>query len=165
MFYARTTVVARRGTESRAKQLASLALQRLARQGALHVQDSIRNPEAWIGVAQLRDDVLRDEFQPARRQRLWDAVQKKVENNANVRSMVREGRSGEVGRVWEWIGAVDLDAIEDVGTPRPALLGNGTPIRGEGYTPSPGGLVKREEEANAGRSRSSGLWDEGRPIY
>lgn len=26
--------------------------------------------------------------------------------NANVRASQREGRSGEVSRVWEWIGAV-----------------------------------------------------------
>ena len=57
-------------------------------------------------MAQLRDDVLRDEFSAARRKKLWEKVQKKVESNSNVRPMVREGRTGDVGRVWEWIGAV-----------------------------------------------------------
>lgn len=37
---------------------------------------------------------------------MWEKVQQKVEGNANVRPMVREGRSGDVGRVWEWVGAV-----------------------------------------------------------
>ena len=55
----------------------------------------------------LRDDVLRDEFSAARRGALWDVVRSLVEGNANVRSMVREARAtGEVSRVWQWIGAV-----------------------------------------------------------
>jgi len=54
----------------------------------------------------LRDDVLREEFRAKRREKLWEVVRGLVEGNANVRTMVREGRSGEVSRVWEWIGAV-----------------------------------------------------------
>ena len=56
-------------------------------------------------MAQLRDDVLRDEFSAARRKKLWEKVQKKVEVNSNVRSSVKE-HNGEIGRVWEWIGSV-----------------------------------------------------------
>lgn len=59
-------------------------------------------------MAQLRDDVLRDEFSTMRRKTLWEKVQRKVEHNSNVRPMVREGRSGDVGRVWEWVGAIGM---------------------------------------------------------
>ena len=112
-------------------------------------------------MAQLRDDVLRDEFEARRRTRLWEKVQGKVEGNANVRPMVREGRSGDVSRVWEWVGAVQ--AIE--GTPASAVakreggrLSLG-PVAGDS-SPRP---VKEEE----GRMEmvERGRWDEGRPVY
>lgn len=90
----------------RAKQLAGLALRKLNEQASLHAQDPAAWGESYISMAQLRDDVLRDEFSAARRKKLWEKVQKKVEANSNVRPMVREGRTGDVGRVWEWIGAV-----------------------------------------------------------
>ena len=59
-------------------------------------------------MAQLRDDVLRDEFSTMSRKKLWEKVQKKVEHNSNVRAVSRESRSGDVGRVWEWIGAIGM---------------------------------------------------------
>ena len=74
----------------------------------MHAYDADAYRENYISVAQLRDDVLRDEFSATRRKALWERVQKKVERNANVRPMVREGRSGDVGRVWEWVGAVGM---------------------------------------------------------
>lgn len=77
-------------------------------QASLHAQDPSVYPENYISVAHLRDDVLRDEFNNDRRNKLWKKVIKKVEGNANVRPMVREGKSGDVGRVWEWVGAVGL---------------------------------------------------------
>ena len=64
-------------------------------------------------MGQLRDDILRDEFSAKRRQKLWQRVQKKVEQNSNVRPSVRETRTGDVSRVWEWVGAVG--AIEGGG--------------------------------------------------
>lgn len=94
----------------------------------------------WVGVAQLRDDVLR-EWRGGERRRVWEMVVKLVEGNANVRAAVREGASGEVGRCWEWIGAVDTAALE------------ATPRRGELGWQRPDGGVKRE-----------GDWEE-RPIY
>lgn len=70
-------------------------------------------------MAQLRDDVLRDDHNANRRKKLWDKVQRKVEGNANVRPMVREGRSGDVGRVWEWVGAIAmLESPPDSGNRR-----------------------------------------------
>lgn len=98
---------------ARVPELVKLTLDRLAIQAALHAQDPRAVPEPWISAAQLRDDVLRDEFSPRRREELWKRVRTVVEMNANVRASVREGRGGEVSRVWEWIGSVG--AIEDGG--------------------------------------------------
>lgn len=107
-------------------------------------------------MGQLRDDVLRDEFSARRRQRLWVKVQKKVEANSNVRARVAEAKTGEVSRVWEWIGAIE--AIEDPAAYSKArressrfLGGAGSPL--EGSSP---------HLANAAEQRR---WDEGRPIY
>jgi len=47
--------------------------------------------------------VLQHEFNPERRRKLWDGVQKIVEMNSNVRAGERE-ISGEVMRTWTWIG-------------------------------------------------------------
>lgn len=77
-------------------------------QASLHASDPDTYRENYIPMAQLRDDVLRNEFSSMRRKKLWEKVQQKVEHNSNVRPMVREGRSGDVGRVWEWVGAVGL---------------------------------------------------------
>lgn len=101
-------ITAGRKTEERAKQLAGLTLDKLSQQAALHAQQPDVYRENYISMAQLRDDVLRTEWSTWNKKKLWDEVQKKVEKNANVRPMVREGRSGDVGRVWEWVGAVSM---------------------------------------------------------
>lgn len=98
-------------------------------------------------MGQLRDDVLRDEFSANRRQKLWEKVQKKVEANSNVRSSIREGRSGEVSRAWEWIGAVG--AIEAGGSGKSTRFG--TPL----------GAIQSKEDGMVERR----TWEEGRPIY
>lgn len=106
--YGRYAITSGRETEQKAKQLASLALEKLSQQAALHAYDPDAYQENYMSMAQLRDDVLRDEFSAGTRKKLWEKVQQKVERNSNVRPMVREGRSGDVGRVWEWVGAVGL---------------------------------------------------------
>ena len=114
-------------------------------------------------MSQLRDDILRDEFSASRRQWLWDQVQKKVEQNSNVRPMVREGRSGDVSRVWEWVGAVT--SIED------GRNGEGSRRSSSRYSLGPTvgigqprlSLVKGE--GNDQGVKESRNWDEGRPIY
>lgn len=83
-----------------------MTLDRLAAQASLHVQDKEDYPESWISIGQLRDDVLREEHSLRKREALWNRVKQVVEMNANVRSSQRESRSGEISRVWEWIGAV-----------------------------------------------------------
>jgi hypothetical protein len=80
-------------------------MDRLSLHASLHATDPTTFPEAHMSMAQLRDDLLRADFSAARRKVLWEKVQKKVEANSNVRPMVRENRAGDVGRVWEWVGA------------------------------------------------------------
>ncbi|KAI9860842.1 MAG: inner nuclear membrane protein enriched at telomere/subtelomere region [Vezdaea acicularis] len=130
LLYAYTTLLTARSTASRVPHLVTLALDRLALQAALHAHKPHLHPDPFISTGQLRDDVLRDEFVLARREGVWKRVSAIVERNANVRASVREGRSGEVGRVWEWIGAVGRleDWDRERGSPAPALpAGVGTP--------------------------------------
>lgn len=97
---------------------------------------------------QLRDDVLRNDFSSSRRINLWKRVQKKVESNSNIRAAVREGASGDVSRMWEWIGPVHL--LEDrPGSEKRRV----TP--GWNSTPEP------EDQQMVQAQR----WDEGRPQY
>lgn len=138
--------------EARAKQLASEVFDRLANHAALNHQEPGSYPEQGIGMAQLRDDVLRNEFSTFRRQQLWSKVQKKVEHNSNVRAAVRENHSGDVARMWEWTGPVQL--LDDG-------RGSGKSTRysyGPAIGSSPPDSTPREMTETKG-------WDEGRPIY
>lgn len=93
----RTSVTSRRTYQNTVTKLVHIAIQHLA-------QHAAENPtEPWVGTVQLRDQVLQHEFNAERRRRLWDGVQKIVEMNSNVRAGERE-ISGEVMRVWTWIG-------------------------------------------------------------
>ncbi|KAI9720621.1 MAG: hypothetical protein M1812_002801 [Candelaria pacifica] len=145
-----------RDANARVPQLVAVTLNRLATQAALSVQDPRAVPEAWISVGQLRDDVLRDEFSAKRRESLWRKVKVVIELNANVRASVREGRGGEVSRVWEWIGSVG--ALEDGWSSGKRESGRYSlgPIGGSSPT-----------DAAEGRHEiiQRGTWDEGRPIY
>lgn len=107
LLYIRSFIISSRAINNAVPQLVSLTLDRLAAQAALHVQDKEAFPESWISIGQLRDDVLRAEHSVSKREKLWQKVRNIVEMNANVRSSQRESRSGEISRVWEWIGHVD----------------------------------------------------------
>jgi hypothetical protein len=81
-----------------------------------------------------------------------------VEGNANVRAATREaGRTGEMSRVWEWIGPVNL---------LPGLEGrrSGGLIGEREQPPSAGGDT---DEARGGSKEmvETRKWDEGRPVY
>lgn len=111
----------------------------------------------------MRDDVLREEFSAKRRERVWKRVKGVVEMNSNVRAAVREGRVGEVGRVWEWIGSVGL--LEDAWASEPkakrdsarwSLGPVGTPDGRDSPTAEGKGKVEMGELRR---------WDEGRPVY
>ncbi|KAF1963660.1 hypothetical protein CC80DRAFT_460569 [Byssothecium circinans] len=109
--YGKYSFTRSRAMEARAKQLASDVFDRLANQAALAHEEPGAYGEPGLSMNQLRDDVLRHEFSAARRISLWDRVQKKVEHNSNVRAAVRQGQSGDITRMWEWIGPIQL--IED----------------------------------------------------
>ena len=133
-------------------------LDRLATQAALYTRGN--TAESWISVGQLRDDVLRDEFSDKRRSSMWRRVAAVVERNANVRASVREGRGGDVSRVWEWIGSVGL-------LDESRSSGRGSNV---GKRVSFGGLIDSDspEEPLApseGEMLEKRKWDEGRPIY
>ncbi|KAF2402191.1 hypothetical protein EJ06DRAFT_474055 [Trichodelitschia bisporula] len=152
-WYTRSSITEGKATEERAKQLASFALDRLATQAALHADNPGAYPEAYISMGHLRDDVLREEFSAKRRAKLWEKVQRKVEQNSNVRPSVREGRHGDVSRVWEWIGAVQ--AVED-GRPSTERRQSARYSLG----PVDSSPVVKEEK------RDFRKWEEGsRPVY
>ena len=111
-------------------------------------------------MSQLRDDVLRNEFSAKRRQKLWEKVQMNVETNSNVRARVAEGRSGEISRVWEWIGAVS--AIDDghaSGGQEQTRIADGKPQ--DMMESNPLGQFKGKDNG----SLKPRHWEEGRPIY
>ena len=138
-----------RSDGARVPQLVSSTLDRLATQAALHTQGA--SPEPWISMGQMRDDVLRNEFSIKRREEIWNKVQGIVERNANVRASVREGRSGDVSRVWEWVGSVG--ALDD------SWLAE----RGSGGKPRPS-LPAENGKAEMGKKEVR-KWDEGQPYY
>ncbi|KAB8346065.1 hypothetical protein FH972_023117 [Carpinus fangiana] len=169
--YARYSFRSSRTLEAKGKQLAGFALDRLATQAALHADG--RAPEPFIAVNQLRDDVLRDEFSRKSREAVWERVRGKVEGNANVRSSMKETRTGDMARVWEWIGAID--AIDDDGSP---WASSGISRRKSGrYSLGPGGAVGSIEDTPSAqlRERSQSprksemierkVWDDSRPVY
>lgn len=141
----------------------------------MHATDPGVWGESYISMAQLRDDVLRNEFSASRRKKLWEKVQAKVEANSNVRPMVREGRAGDVGRVWEWIGAVG--AIESPAAAAAASYSDSEARadrrKSGGFRDSLGGLAgeKLIEPASSGSGnaeggkRSLGKWEESPGRY
>lgn len=157
LLYARSQYAAYTAAIAAVPNLVSLTLDRLATQAALNAQDKESYPESWISIGQLRDDVLRDEHSVSKREKQWQRVRKVVEKNANVRASQREGRSGEVSRVWEWIGAVSAleDAIGSGGRRKSGRVSWGA--YGEASSPVSG--------TDGGPEMVQAKWQEGRPIY
>ncbi|PNS16107.1 hypothetical protein CAC42_4508 [Sphaceloma murrayae] len=160
--YGKHALTVRRSTSSRAKILAGSALGKLASQASLHAEDPVAYPEPWISMVALRDDVLREEFNAKERGRLWEVVKGLVEGNANVRSMVREGRTGEVSRVWEWIGAVNRIESPD-GRRGSTRFSLGGPGRVTG--PSTPTRYLTEQDQNEETTQVSNRWSEGNTSY
>ncbi|KAF2011860.1 sister chromatid separation protein-like protein [Aaosphaeria arxii CBS 175.79] len=154
--YGRYSFTANRAMEVRAKQLASDVFDRLANHAAFNHQDPSAYPELGISMTQLRDDILRAEFSAARRQKMWQKVQKKVEHNSNVRAAVKETQTGDVARMWEWVGPVQM--IED---------GRGAGNKRQSGRYSFGPAIPSSPPDSAARQVKQELktWDEGRPIY
>ncbi|KIH86970.1 sister chromatid separation protein [Sporothrix brasiliensis 5110] len=128
--YLRHQIRARRADRARVPALVDIVLERLAAQKELWLyeddfegggggggggagsgqsedaDDSSFLPDPFLFLPQLRDDVLRATHSLSARERIWKHVRAVVEQNSNVRTGQREGRNGEVGRAWEWIGPV-----------------------------------------------------------
>lgn len=140
--------------------MASLALQKLSVQASLHASEPDVWPEDYVSVAQLRDDVLRDEFSATRRKKLWVKVQQKVEHNANVRPIVRESRSGDVGRTWQWVGAVGrLESPDNSGYENRRKSGGRVSFGGERYIEGEG------DRSNVSEMSEVIRWKEGGSYY
>lgn len=87
-----------------ARDLAQEVIERLEAQKQRSEENPQQELDGWLFLPNLRDDILRDIPSLAEREKLWSRVRPLVEQNANVRTGQREGRSGEVARAWEWIG-------------------------------------------------------------
>ncbi|TGJ84084.1 hypothetical protein E0Z10_g4706 [Xylaria hypoxylon] len=97
-----------RSNRAAAAQVPSLVddvLDRLTQQKERGDQD-----DPWLFLPNLRDYVLRSTHSLRERDRIWKRVIPVVEQNSNVRTGQREGRNGEVGRAWEWIGPTTGDS-------------------------------------------------------
>jgi hypothetical protein len=152
--YGRSRLVDYRQATAQIPTLVNTTLDRLATQAALAA--SGRVDEGFISIGQLRDDVLRATFSAAERERVWKGVRAIVEGNANVRASTREaGRTGEMSRVWEWIGPVNLT---------PGLEGRRSGGLIEDPVPSAVGNGKKLESGNKEMVETR-KWDEGRPVY
>ncbi|KAL2362794.1 hypothetical protein RJZ56_004330 [Blastomyces dermatitidis] len=168
--YARSKVLARRSDAARIPSLVNMTLDRLATQAALHARGEAL--ESWISIGQLRDDVLRDELKGSRRERLWKRVRSFVEGNANVRASVREGRAGDVSRVWEWVGGIGgVGGDSAVKKRRESSVG--AKVRFSLSSEETSGVVGEAHQGKDGAATIGGhggiremrKWDEGRPVY
>lgn len=143
-------------------ELVATTLDRLSTQAALYARGDAKEP--YISIGQLRDDVLRFELQGKRREELWRRVSRFVEGNANVRAAVREGRSGDVSRVWEWIGGINTVSEPDQTYRRDSSRFQLSSPSGNVATSPSTPLDEGNPESTPSR-RESVRWDEGRPIY
>jgi hypothetical protein len=144
--------------------LVATTLDRLATQAALYARGDAREP--YIPIGQLRDDVLRSELHGSRREGLWRRVRNVVEGNANVRAAVREANSGDVSRVWEWIGGIGgvvlgSENVNSANRRESARFSLPSPSSHYMSTPDHG----KAELSTTSPRRESRRWDEGRPIY
>lgn len=147
-------------------QLVSMTLDKLSERATLSIEDPQAFPEPWISIGQLRDDVLRAEHNPVKRERLWQKVRKVVELNANVRASQRESRNGELSRVWEWIGAVSGERLLEDGGRRSTMGGRKSSNRVSwGEFETEGRLSSPVSGTDDGPEMVQAKWREGRPVY
>ncbi|MCJ1384877.1 inner nuclear membrane protein enriched at telomere/subtelomere region [Xylographa soralifera] len=168
--YIRSRLLRHRADATRVPLLVASTLDRLATQAALHARGA--QPEPFISAGQLRDDVLRDEFSLPRRDAIWTRVKAVVEMNANVRAAVKEGRAGEVSRVWEWIGSTMAEE-ERLEVERRGKEWTGDGVGRYGYgLEAQGGEAPRADEVGVVRRGRGGTpegvgarrWDERRSV-
>lgn len=90
--------------QGQTKELVASALTRLE-QAKRHASQA-KTEDGFLSISQLRDDILRHESSDASKKKMWLAVSKVVEANANVRTRQAKVK-GEWSRVWEWVGALN----------------------------------------------------------
>ncbi|RBR23625.1 uncharacterized protein FIESC28_03554 [Fusarium coffeatum] len=146
VFYMRARYQKHVATKAQIPALVDTVLGRLANQKELG-EEGIDDP--WLFLPNLRDDVLRTVHSLSERERIWQRVRAVVEQNSNVRTSQREGRSGEVGRAWEWIGPV---AGEGARRRRSGRVSVGPDL----HTDSPEGSKATSQMKK---------WEEPRPLY
>jgi len=84
--------------------LVQTALEQLRQQEMAHHTDPVTHQQPYVSSLHLRDNILRDEHSVIARKRLWDKVERVVENNANVRVNCEEIQGDET-KVWRWTGS------------------------------------------------------------
>jgi len=133
--------------------LVDSVLGRLANQKELGEEDL---DDPWLFLPNLRDDVLRAKHSLSEREMIWQKVKAVVEQNSNVRTSQREGRSGEVGRAWEWIGPTRGEGAR---RRRSGRVSWAPEVKSESPEPSPAPAPAVKEMAETRK------WDEPRPYY
>lgn len=164
---ARSRYRANRALAAKIPVLVEHVLERLSSQKELAFEAD--EDDAFLFLPNLRDDVLRQYHRLKDRERIWQRVRAVVEQNSNVRTGQREGRNGEVGRAWEWIGPT-RPRLED-GTGAAAAFSSGR-RRKSGRVARDSELLSPEEGARAGmpdtaetKAAAHRKWEEARPIY
>ena len=157
LLYARGRYRSHKATAAQIPGLVDHVLERLAAQKELAFEDG--GDDAFLFLPNLRDDVLRARHSLKDRERVWTKVRAVVEQNSNVRTGQREGRNGEVGRAWEWIGPSSGTMITEGASARRRKSGRvswGPDVKGN-----------EEEEGMGGEvvERKMKSWEESRPIY
>ncbi|KAL1924823.1 uncharacterized protein VTP21DRAFT_4477 [Calcarisporiella thermophila] len=104
LVYIRHYIYARKRDNKLVTKLVQNVLSRLENQERLHYTDPVQFPHPELAIVHLRDALLKGEQSAGRRHKLWERVRRIVENNANVRVLVKEIK-GEQHRVWCWVGA------------------------------------------------------------
>ncbi|KAK3362773.1 Man1-Src1p-C-terminal domain-containing protein [Lasiosphaeria hispida] len=159
ILYGRNRYFTNRALSAKVPGLVDEVLERLANQKELAFEDG--DDDAFLFLPNLRDDVLRSMHRLSDRDRLWQRVRAVVEQNSNVRTGQREGRNGEVGRAWEWIGPSRPSITEGSARRRKSTrVSWGPDVKGEEVAESRPAPEVAENKAGLHRR-----WEESRPIY
>ena len=187
MLWARRRIRTSRAAAAQVPALVDLVLERLAQQKRLAEygneggggdDDDDEEEDPFLFLPNLRDDVLRSVHSLRQRENIWGRVRAVVEQNSNVRTAQREGRkTGEVGRAWEWIGALPAPPAPPAGYGyggyrRRRKSGRGASfydVKREDSAPRP---VKAEGDGGGAQQHKANpphhqhrRWEDSRPIY
>lgn len=111
IYYLKNKLSTSKADNARVAELVQVALDSLRNQELAHHTDPVSAPHPYLSSVQLRDLILQSEHAVSARRKLWDRVEKIVEENANVRTNLQETNAGDELRVWRWVGT-------STGTPR-----------------------------------------------